>query len=114
MRSRILFGLSLALLTLSGCANVRIPDTEWCGDMGSEGAACFHTLSDDARDLPKAEWDAERFGQVCTTTNNFSAIISSVEQLCSMAGRRCSYSTRKAIKKMTLNLQRLNLRTLAQ
>lgn len=95
MRSRILF--ALGLLILSGCASVRIPDTEWCGDMGSEGAACFHTLSDESRDIPKAEWDEYRFGQVCTTANDFASIKTALEKLCSMAGKRCKYYVKQAI-----------------
>ncbi len=98
MRSRNLFALSLLLL--SGCAHVAIPNTEWCGDMGSEGASCFHTLTDDARDLTKEQWDTERFGQVCTTLNDFAAMKTSLEQLCSMAGRRCSYYARKALRNL--------------
>lgn len=98
MRSKISF--VFGLLLLSGCATVKIPNTEWCGDMGSEGAACFHTLSDDARDIPKAEWDAERFGQVCTTTNDFAAIQSALEKLCSMAGKRCTYYVKQALRSL--------------
>lgn len=99
MRSKNLF--VFGLLLLSGCASVRIPDTEWCGDMGKEGAACFHTLTDDERDIPKAEWDDYRFGQVCTTNNNFAAIISALEKLCSKAGKRCTYYTKQAIRELS-------------
>lgn len=98
MRSRILF--ALGLLLLSGCASVQIPDTEWCGDMGSEGAACFHTLTDESRDIPKPEWDNERFGQVCTTPNDFASIKSALEKLCSMAGKRCRYYVKQAIRNL--------------
>lgn len=98
MRSKISF--VLGLLLLSGCASVRIPDTEWCGDMGSEGAACFHTLTDESRDIPKAEWDDFRFGQVCTTANDFASIKSALEKLCSMAGKRCKYYVKQVLAGM--------------
>ncbi len=72
----------MALRFLTGCTHVNIPDSEWCGDMGPDGAACFHTLSTTSRDVPKEQWDTERFGMVCTQSANFAAWKTALEQLC--------------------------------
>lgn len=58
--------------------------------MGAQGATCFHTLSTAARDLSKAQWDAERFGQLCTQAKNFADLKALVEKLCNQSGR-CDY-----------------------
>lgn len=111
MRLKIWFALSLLLL--SSCAHIQIPDTEWCGDMGdgkqTQGiaASCFHTLTDDTRDVSKDAWDAERFGEVCTTTNNFAAWKTAIEELCSLAGKRCTYAVKAALARLMSNANRL-------
>lgn len=67
---------------MGASCSVKIHDQEWCGDMGSQGATCFHTLKPDTRDIPKEQWDLERFGQVCTQPNNFAEIKANLEKLC--------------------------------
>lgn len=86
--------LSLILIALlhSGCARVRIDDAEFCGDMGSEGAQCFNLLSDKEREIPKPQWDEERFGMICTEAQTFVEWKKAIIKLCRVSGR-CYYDT---------------------
>ena len=88
------------MLLLSGCAKVKIEDTEWCVDEGSLGADCFHTLLKTKRTLSKLQWDTERFGQVSTTLDGFTKIQSALEKLCSISSNKCSYQDQQNIQKM--------------
>jgi hypothetical protein len=95
-------------MALSGCGHVTIKDAEWCGDMGDDGASCFHTLTDDTRDLPKAEWDKERFGSVCTKSENFANMKTAIEELCHKAKGLCTYETRKKLNAFFEHTDQLN------
>lgn len=75
--------LSLFILAnLSGCAEVPIIDSEWVGDIGEDGGVAFHTLTDESRDIPKADWDLERFGMLCTKSETFADWKGVIEKLC--------------------------------
>ena len=80
----VLLGITLVvgLFALTGCKSVMIPDTEWCGDMGPDGATCVHTLSSATRDIAKPQWDIEREGMLCTQSSSFAAWKVIIEQLC--------------------------------
>lgn len=80
-----------ASLILNGCGRVTIGNHEFCGDMGRLGAACFKTLSDDTRDIPKDSWDQERVGMICARAEAFADFKQAVLTLCKMS-RRCWYS----------------------
>jgi hypothetical protein len=66
--------------------------------MGFQGAACFHTLIEEKRDVPKDQWDDERFGQICEKADVFADWKSVIEKLCSLSGD-CDYQTKKNLKK---------------
>lgn len=83
-------------LLLSSCGTVVIKDQEDCGDMGSLGATCFHTLSSETRDIPKAQWDDERFGMVCTKASNIADTKAAIEKLCSVSND-CTYEVKQRI-----------------
>ena len=100
----ILFGF-----TVTSCARVALKDNEWCGDMGSEGAACFNTLSDLGRDIPKEQWDDERFGMLCTNSTSFANWKAAIEKLCDDTGR-CDYEVRKAIENLEKKLNHFKTR----
>ncbi len=51
--------------------------------MGKDGAACFHSSSDASRDIPKLQWDTERFGMVCTKSDTLASWKASIQKLCS-------------------------------
>ena len=81
----------------SSCASVHIKDAEVCGDMGKDGATCFHTLTSATRDISEPEWDNTRFGWVCTDANNFAGWKADIEQLCHQTNN-CTYDVQSQIK----------------
>jgi hypothetical protein len=83
-------------MAVSGCAHVEITDSEWCGDMGASGAECFHTLTTATEELTKEEWDARRFGMVCTVADTFADWKSVIEKLCNKTGI-CDYETQASL-----------------
>ncbi len=85
--------LTVTLLA-SGCGNVPIQNTEVCWDAGNLGAYCINTLIEDARDIPKPEWDTLRFGMGCMSDTDFGEIKASIEKLCAKPGA-CSYEFKK-------------------
>lgn len=94
MRNRMLL-IVLASLFAASCS-ITLPDTEFCADLGSEGAACFHTFSETERLVPQPEWDNERFGMICTQSASFAQWKATIEKLC--RDTRCSKKEREAIK----------------
>jgi len=58
--------------------------------MGEYGATCAHTLTAATRDIPKSQWDQERFGQICFGSESFADWKADIENLCSLSGR-CTY-----------------------
>ena len=93
MNIKKLFAISLIL---TSCAQVKVSDSEWCGDMGPEGAYCFKTFSDSERELTQAEWDEERFGMICTSSESFRNFKAVIQKLC-YSTKRCTYDTQKKI-----------------
>ncbi len=79
--------IGMGVLILSACAQVPIKDFEGCGDMGDSGAACFHSLTLESRDIPKPAWDKERFGQICLKAQAIADLKSEIEKLCSITDR---------------------------
>jgi len=89
MSTQIVLGI-LFVLTLSSCGSVKISDSEFCGDMGSEGAQCFNLLSDKERRILLPEWEKERFGMICTKADAFIEWKSAILKLCGLT-KRCKY-----------------------
>ena len=83
---------------LSSCAEIKIKDSEFCGDKGRLGATCFKTLSGSTREIPLADWDVERFGMMCSSASTFSGWKSAIQKLCEYSGR-CTYKTEERVKK---------------
>jgi hypothetical protein len=82
---------------LSSCGTVEIKNSEWCGDLGASGATCFNTLNDETRDLPADRWEEERFGMLCTKSENFSEWSAAIMKLCRAAKWRCRYEDKKQV-----------------
>lgn len=80
---RLWLSLSLGLLLLFDISCVTIQDQEWCTDLGTLGATCSHTLSDETRDVLPTQWELERQGMLCTEAKNFSYNKMVIEKLCS-------------------------------
>lgn len=100
--------LSLFILTAlvnTSCAHVAINDHEWCGDKAEKGALCFHTLTNESRQLSKEEWDATRFGNICTHDQpghlgeTFAEMKANQEKLCNYS-KICIYFVSTFLKKV--------------
>lgn len=99
-----LCAISFAFLT--SCAEVKIHDGEWCGDIGASGASCFHTISTSARDLTKEQWDLERFGWLCTSPQSFAEWKTALLKLCDYSDI-CTYEEIKVLEALEVKLQRV-------
>ena len=79
----------LFILNLPNCTSVEIIDSEWCGDLGKEGALCTYTFSEVKadRELGYVEWEKERYGMVCTNPESFSNWKRSLLKLCEKTGK---------------------------
>ena len=91
------------MVLLNSCAKVEIHDGEFCGDMGDDGAICYHTLTPETREIMKADWDVERFGQICTSASTFADWKETIEKLCSST-KRCTYEQQQAVFQFFKNL----------
>lgn len=65
--------------------------------MGSYGASCFRTFSGYTRDIEKAQWDKERFGQVCGKPEAYADLKAALLKLCKKS-KACSYEDIKKIQ----------------
>lgn len=92
-----LFAVLFALTSSLGCTKISINDAEVCGDMGKKGAACFRMLSDASRDVAKPQWDTERFGMLCTKSDNFANWKASILKLCDET-KLCSFEVKQKIE----------------
>jgi hypothetical protein len=94
------------MLLLSACARVEIKDAEVCGDLGPHGAECFHTLSNKERSLNKEEWDAARFGMLCTSAESFTNWKTAIMQLCEQS-QKCTFEDLRALEEFEAKLHNL-------
>lgn len=74
--------------------------------MGELGATCFHTLSDGMRELEKEQWDRERVGQLCTTSESFANWKAAILKLCEET-KRCTYEEEKLLQEIDKRFQAL-------
>jgi hypothetical protein len=74
--------------------------------LGSQGAACYHALTQDHEDLPKAIWDIRRYGMLCTTGDTFADWKQAIEQLCSYS-KNCDYETQTKLQEFFKNMEKL-------
>lgn len=84
------------VLSLSSCGHVEIKDQEFCGDKGSLGAKCFHTLTPATRTISQPEWDNYRFGQICEKAEVFADWKKILEEQCSLHDN-CDYPETRAV-----------------
>lgn len=96
-------------ILLAGCKNlpVDVYDKEVCGDLGSDGARCNHTLVENTRNLSKDEWDKLRSdeGWMCMSANSFIETEATLEQLCDKNG--CDYKTMQLIKQFKTQIKEI-------
>lgn len=93
-------------LLLSSCA-VPIANERWYGDLGSQGAVYFETLSTKTGYVDKATWDQMRVGMACTSIDTLKEIKSEIEKLCSATA--CDYqAVESVLGKFQSNLERVH------
>lgn len=95
MKLKINFVILLSFL--SSCSHIEIKNSEWCGDLGSYGASCFNTLSEDTRDINNEHWNEERFGMICTKPQTFADWKKAILKLCRLNPGRCSFEDKKKV-----------------
>jgi hypothetical protein len=86
--------------SLASCSTVVIKDAEFCADAGELGAFCFNTLSEKERDIPKADWDTERFGMICTKAEHFAEWKAAILKLC-RKNPICTYDMAREVKRFS-------------
>ena len=101
--------LLFLILLASSCGLVKIKDSEFCGDMGQDGATCFTTLSNQERKISPAQWEEERFGMICSNAKTFAEWKAAILKLCSMTWR-CSYDDRSNIITFGKNIEKIQLK----
>jgi hypothetical protein len=81
----------------SGCS-VAIKNIEFCRDKGRYGAVCAYWLNAEKtkRAVPLSEWNAKRFGMVCTSEAGMGNINAIIEKLCQ--SKHCVENTKKLVK----------------
>lgn len=90
----------LSAFLLASCGSIRLSDHEWCGQLPDGSASCFHTFSEEERDIPREEWDALRLseGMICGRPDAYAEFKAALLKLCRIS-RRCSYADREAIRR---------------
>jgi hypothetical protein len=98
----LLIALSIAI---NSCANapVTVYDREYCADLGPVGAHCAHTMISKKRDIPKAQWDIERIGQLCSDPRVFTDTETAIEQFCHQIP--CDYQERQKVEEAMRRLR---------
>ena len=118
--------LGLALLSLSGCMSVRIPNTEICAVSGrlAMGANCANTLNDQTRQLNLGEFidfleprvspsgDVVKGPALCMSTIDFERLKTAIEQACTLLEQRCTYEMQEAIRYANGNVTELKRKSL--
>jgi len=98
--------VSSLIFSFAACGTVKIKDGEWCADRGPLGASCFHTLTDESRDIEKEVWDKiaigpdHRFGMVCSEPDNFANWKAAILKFCSRT-KSCSYEFKKKVNEFS-------------
>lgn len=116
------------LLGLSGCAQIKVKNTELCAVAGrlKAGADCVNTLNDDERSMNLDEFitflepqrevkdaktgkviKAERGAALCQSSDDFNATKTSLEQACNLLKNACTFEMKAAIQKLSVNTNNL-------
>ena len=98
--------LIISFLISTSCAQVKIKNSQFCGDLGEDGAHCNKTLTVEPKDFPKAEWDAMRFGWICQPPQAFADQKTALQALCKR--NNCSYEDQQAMDNFFLKVDEMN------
>lgn len=98
-----------------GCNRVEVPNIEWCASAGIHGAFCQHSITEDRRrlsidefiyfleaqdDIKSTPENEEKGPALCTSSNDFARVKTTIEQLCQKAGNKCTYEDKKMISNL--------------
>ncbi len=100
--------LIFGCVILSSCGMVRIGNHEVCGDKGPLGATCFRLVSDDSRKLSHAEWEQERFGQLCMKAEAYANLKAALLKLCGRT-KNCTFEEREQIKALGMRVNKFKM-----
>jgi hypothetical protein len=100
MLPKILLISLFAVTSLSCAPKITIYDKRICADVGDDGAHCNHTLVEKPEDIPKAQWDKERFGMLCADSQGFSDTETAIDQICETNLIQCDYKMRAKLKEI--------------
>lgn len=81
--------------------------------MGIFGAACFRTLSDKEREIPKAQWDLDRMGMICTSSGTFAEWKKSILKLCEVS-KLCTFEIKQEIISFNEKIEKITQRVKKQ
>lgn len=90
------FALAVVSLAVSSCNKIEMKDIPLHWDAGSQGAVVTHLMSDESHDIPKAEWDQQRFGYVCISQPDYGWVKATIEKACAVA-KICSAEEKKMV-----------------
>lgn len=105
--------ITVAMPLLNSCGSVKLKNSEWCGSLGSQGAACFFTLSETEERLTLQQF-AERWTdlsnpdgvQLCTTTSTFADLKGVIEKLCSDHEGACTYDQTEQVYQLSQKIDK--------
>jgi hypothetical protein len=101
--------VSFVGLNSFGCATYKVYNKEVCGDLGPYGAHCNQTLKEKTRDIPKAQWDKDRVGMLCMSSQGFTDTETVIEQMCA-ENPKCTYHERIEIEKAVKRVRGVAIR----
>ena len=101
----------LAVVSLTACACIEVPNTKTCAVAGSlmAGGICAETLTGKTSDMTFDEFvtflepqtgATPRPGAICQSADDWNAQKTVLEQACRMLGARCTYAMQKTIEAM--------------
>jgi hypothetical protein len=85
-----LFSLLLALLVLTSCNNVEMPDIEVCQELIEEDAFCTTTLTNEESFLTAEEWHEERLERFGISHEDFGEMKKFMLKSCELLKDQCS------------------------
>jgi hypothetical protein len=84
---------------------VKVPNSEFCADKGTQGAVCEFTNGGPSSRFNKIQWDQKRFGMACTEVETVTKLLGVIKKLCFDTGR-CSFEEYKQLEARVMKLYR--------
>lgn len=110
----LVYGMACSIL-LSACQSVQIPNVQFIGSLGPNGAETFDLLDSAESSMTlgqfAGQWNdiANKNGPlVCLRTNDFAAIKADLETLCSWVQGGCTQAQQDAMTQFMNNINGLS------